>query len=223
MTYAAQPEATSLVLVEEFAHRVLNEYTLAIAGLKLAARGVCDDTARGQLTDAADRLFAHAHVHRALAMPTDAHCDVADYIAKVCSAAAKALAPETRFRLSLETPDTVLPRARCWRLALIVSELIHNAARHGDPNREIVVELAANEFELFCRVSNGGGCPAAAKSGRGRHIVLALVRDLGGQADWMFTPGGTCVWIVVPLGDIAERQTRDTASSSSPTGSEPRV
>jgi two-component sensor histidine kinase len=199
MTYQAQPEATSLVLVEEFAHRVLNEYTLAIAGLNLAARGICDVTARGQVTDAADRLFAYAHVHRALAMPTEAHCDVADYIAKVCSASAKALAPHTRFRLNLEAPDTVLPADICWRLALIVSELIHNAARHGDPSCEIVVELAANEFELFCRVSNGGGCPSAAKSGRGRHIVLALARELGGQADWMFTPTETCVWVVVPL------------------------
>jgi two-component sensor histidine kinase len=200
MTYAGQSETTSLVLVEEFAHRVLNEYTLAIAGLKIAARGICDDTARGQLTDAADRLFAYAHVHRALAMPIETHCDLADYIGQVCSASANALAPGTRFRVCLETAGTVLRSDRCWRLALIVSELIHNAARHGDPTCEIVVELAANEFELFCRVSNGGGCPTAAKSGRGRNIIQALTRELGGQADWMFTPAGTCVWVVVPLG-----------------------
>jgi two-component sensor histidine kinase len=55
MMCAAKPEATSLVLVEEFAHRVLNEYTQAIAGLNLAARRAENANARRQLTDAADR------------------------------------------------------------------------------------------------------------------------------------------------------------------------
>ncbi|MDB5584263.1 MAG: hypothetical protein JWR80_9439 [Bradyrhizobium sp.] len=58
---------TSLMLIEEFTHRVLNEYSRAIAGLRLAARYVHDAKARHSLIEAADHLHAQAHAHRALA------------------------------------------------------------------------------------------------------------------------------------------------------------
>ena len=196
----ANPEAAALVLVEEFAHRVLNEYTQAIAGLKLAARRASDDVTRRQLTAAADQLFAHACAHRALAMPApDPRCDVGNYIARVCAAVAQSLLPDTGLRLKLETSEAALSSGRCWRLALIVSELIHNAARHGDRTCEVLVELSADDRELYCCVSNSGGCSAAPSFGRGRVIVLALAEDLGGRADWLFTPTGACVWVVIPI------------------------
>jgi two-component sensor histidine kinase len=138
--------------------------------------------------------------HRTLAMPAaDMRCDVAEYIARVCSAMATARLAETGLRLKLEICNAVLPADRCWRLALIVSELVHNAARHGSPDSEIVVELSVDHGELFCRVANAGACPSAPSSGRGRRVVLALTKELGGRADWVFTPTGACVWVVVPL------------------------
>jgi two-component sensor histidine kinase len=188
------------VLVEEFAHRVLNEYAQAIAGLNLAARRTDNETARRHLTDAADRLYAHAHAHRALAMPAaDAHCDFADYIARVCSAIANARLPNGGLRLNLDLRNAVLSSDRCWRLALIVAELIHNAARHGCRDSEVLVELSADDSHLFCRVSNGGACAPVSNLGRGRRVVLALAEELGGQADWLFTPTGAWAWVVVPL------------------------
>lgn len=198
----SKPDTTSLVLVEEFAHRALNEYTHAIATLSHAARDVGDDMARRQLCDAVDRLHAFALAHRALAMPVaGAPRDVAEYITGVCSALADAFLPETGLRLNLTTPDTVLPGDRCWRLALIISELIHNALRHGGRDGEIVVELTSIRPELICRVSNSGACPSAPGFGRGRRIVSALAEELGGSANWVFSPSGASVWVILPLDD----------------------
>lgn len=198
--YAARQETTSLVLVEEFAHRVLNEYSRAIAGLVLAARQAPDELARRQLFEAAERLHAHARAHRALAMPAaEAHCDVAEYIARVCSAIANAVQCEPGLQLKLGTFEALWPSDRCWRLALIVSELIHNATRHGDGHGEIVVELSSAGSELVCQVSNHGACPTAPNLGRGRRVIVALARELGGRADWLFTPTSACAWVAIPL------------------------
>ncbi len=68
MTSVAR-EITSLVLVEELEHRVINEYSQAIATLTLAARRVGDAFARRELFAAAERLHAHADAHRALGRP----------------------------------------------------------------------------------------------------------------------------------------------------------
>ena len=63
---SCQPLA--LHLVEEISHRVVNEYAEAIAILALAAsRG--STTAQSALTQAAERLRAHADSHRALLAP----------------------------------------------------------------------------------------------------------------------------------------------------------
>jgi len=200
MAAAAEREATSLMLVEEIAHRVLNEYTHAIADLNLAARRVDDERTRRHLIDAADRLHAHAHAHRALAMPAgEGRCDVSDYLARVCSALGNALLAQTVLRLKLGTFVAVLSNDRCWRLALIVSELIHNAARHGGPDGKIIVELSVADSQLVCCVSNAGASRSATGPGRGRRVVAALAEELEGHADWLFTPTGACAWVMVPL------------------------
>ena len=173
---------------------------LAIASLNLAARGTRDQAARRQLVDVADRLCAHADAHRALAMPTpQARCDVGEYIARVCSALAAAIRSEPGLRLKLEVGDVALPSDRCWRLALIVSELVHNATRHGGRAGEILVELSSAGSQLVCAVSNAGGCECAPEYGRGRRVVLALTEELGGRADWVFTPVGARALVIVPL------------------------
>lgn len=200
MMSVVKPEATSLVLVEEFSHRVLNEFTCAIAELNVVASQVCDETARRQLADAADRLHAHAHAHRVLAMPVvEASCDIAEYVARVCSAIANALRLETELRLELPGVDVVLSSDRCWRLALILSELIHNAARHGGRDGEIVVELSVRDAQLISSVSNNGPHRSAPTLGRGRRVVVELAKELDGRANWVFTPTGVRAWVEVPL------------------------
>ncbi|THD60589.1 ATP-binding protein [Phenylobacterium sp.] len=193
-------ETTALVLVEEFAHRVLNEYTHAIADLTLAARSTEDTVVRRRLLAAADRLHAHALAHRALAMPrADVHCDVAEYMSGVCAAVANALSWEAGVQLQIGDLEVIWPGERCWRLALIVSELIHNAARHGGRNHTIAVALMTAGPDLICRVSNEGPCSPSSNPGRGRRVVAALAAEIGGHADWQFTASGACAWVAAPL------------------------
>ena len=76
-TASGQP--LGLHLVEEISHRVFNEYAEAIALLTLAASRN-RTTADPVLTQAADRLRAHAETHRALLGPSDGPIDLGQYI-----------------------------------------------------------------------------------------------------------------------------------------------
>ncbi len=132
---------------------------------------------------------------------------MADYVARVCAAVADGFFPETELRLELGGFVAVWPGDRCWRLALIICELIRNAARHGDEGA-IVAELSVAGSDLVCRVTNPGICPPSPELGRGRRVVAALAGELGGRADWLFTPHGACAWVILPLEGGAHDEVR---------------
>jgi two-component sensor histidine kinase len=94
--------------------------------------------------------------------------------------------------LILDTIDVVLPSERCWRIDLIVAELIRNAARHGLHGRDgrISVHVAELSGLLTCLVRDTGQPPADLKPGRGLRIIRSLVANSGGSVDWSFTLNG---------------------------------
>ena len=96
---------------------------------------------------------------------------------------------------------------RCWRLCLILSELITNSVRHafGTPGGSISVEVRPSKSLVVCRVSdNGRGASPRVRRGRGLTIIEGLVRSLDGKVDFRFTPSGSCALVAFPrCGDDA--------------------
>ena len=202
---AATPGAappTSLRLVEEINHRVLNQYCEAIATLSLAASGTGDDDARGVLVQAADRLRDHAESHRALLPPrADDQANLAPYIGQVCRAFSRAALADRKVELVLKTCDVMMPADDCWRLGLVVAELVRNAARHGlrGTGGEIGVHISRQATLVHCLVRDNGRPPVRPVPGRGQDLIRSLVADLGGVVEWCFTPDGAAALVQVPL------------------------
>jgi hypothetical protein len=120
----------ALTLVDEINHRVINEYSEAIASLSIAASRTPEQDAKAALRRAADRLRDHAASHRALSPPVGGErANLADYIGEICIALTKAMLEERGVHLELKTVDAIIPGERCWQIGLIVAELIRNAAR----------------------------------------------------------------------------------------------
>jgi two-component sensor histidine kinase len=194
--------SVSFSLVEEINHRVINEYSEAIATLSIAASRTVDDKIRTELARAADRLRDHAASHRAL-MPPPAECttNLADYLGRICNAFSKAALEERGVLLVLDTIDVVLPSERCWRIGLIVAELIRNAARHGLHGRDgkISVHVAELSGQLTCLVRDTGQPPAEMKPGRGLRVIRSLVAELGGSVEWSFTLNGNFAFLQLGL------------------------
>jgi serine/threonine-protein kinase RsbW len=95
---------------------------------------------------------------------------------------------------------------RCDDAALIVSELVGNALRHGSPRADgtLQVSWVLDGHRLRVEVTDGGGWtkpqlkPAAqthmAVSGRGLAIVDVIAEAWGSNS----SAGGTTVWALVP-------------------------
>jgi two-component sensor histidine kinase len=192
----------SLHLVEEINHRVINEYSEAIASLSLAASRAINETTKEALIKAADRLRDHAESHRALLPPpVGTGTNLADYIGRICDAFTQSTLAEREVRLFLDAADVVLPADRCWRIGLVIAELIRNAARHGlkDRSGQISVQVAEYAGHLMCLVRDTGRAPTVGVPGRGQRLVLSLVNDLGGSVEWSFSCDGARALVQLPL------------------------
>jgi two-component sensor histidine kinase len=198
----ASLEASPLMLVGEISHRVLNEYTQAIATLAIARAETTDFAARSALAAAERRLLAHAAVHRALRPPPAGQpCDLGNYLAEVCGALSCASLRDHGVHLTLIPEDVLLAADRCWCVALIVAELVNNAVRHAfhGCGGWVLVEVDIDGPAICCRVSDDGRPSSGTPSpGLGRSIVESLARALGGEVQWLFEPGGTCVELRIP-------------------------
>jgi two-component sensor histidine kinase len=197
LEYSEASEAISLQplhLVDEISHRVVNEYTEAICALGRAARAAHDSQAQRALTSAATRLRAQVEAHRALQAPVaDGPIDLAGYLGQLCACLAQAPLAENGIWLRVTADEVWLDADRCWRVGLIVAELVRNAARHGLSGVAgaaiwVVVEDAAEHVR--CSVcDNGAGSPGMG-AGRGQRLVQALAAELDGSVAWTFAPNG---------------------------------
>jgi len=197
-------EPNPMLLVAEISHRVVNEYGLAIAMLRLAAAEQTSIEASAALTRAAEHLRDHAELHRALQAPTQpCPSDLSAHLEKMCAALTRAALDQREVTLTLMTESVLLDADRCWRATLIASELIINALRHGLGGRpgQLVVELAVINGEVVCRVSDSGygAGHAPAKPSQGMSVVQGLVASLGGRVDWRFAAEGGAAQFGFPL------------------------
>jgi len=193
---------SSRVLLEEFSHRVLNDYTRAISTLRLTANRVDDDLVRGAILAAAQSLQSHAEAHRALQFPWGSdRIDLGDHMQQICSAISAASLADAGIELTLARISLGVPAERGWRLGLIVAELITNAARHGLgwERGEIRVEMSATPAELCCVVADNGCSAITPTIGRGTRIISALAADFDGHIGWFFRERGVTAVVRAPL------------------------
>jgi two-component sensor histidine kinase len=184
----------SLVIVDEITHRVVNEYTQAIAAIRLAAAETVDDAARLTLAAAAKTLRAYADAHRALQSPMpDQRIELGSYLERLCEALLCAGLRDKGIHLKLVLDPVELSSGRAWRVGLIVSELITNAMRHGfgGAGGSIFIDCALSGPDVRVRVIDNGRPAVTPRLARGSAVVEGLAADLGGHINWCFRPSGT--------------------------------
>lgn len=198
----------ALQLVEEVGHRAVNAFCEAISMISIAAERAQDGIVQDMLERAADRLRSHAQSHLALLPPrTDGVLDLARYLERVCGALSTAFLADNGVRLVLQADTLLLPAERCWRIGLIVTELVRNAARHGlGGGAGLVLVRAISEADgLSCIVcDNGTGIVKASGGGLGQRLVRDLAAALGGTARWRSTAHGTTAQADFPLDAVAK-------------------
>src|SRR3954452_6133966 len=179
------PNPDGSLLLRELNHRIKNELTSAIYAV--SAKAVRSDSVpvKAALLDVVDLLHQCADVHRALNMPDQARLtDAAMYLQQLCFSITKYRLDRLAIRVLFSADDLKLEGERCWKLGLIVSELLTNVARHAQfdarrPELRVELKLAGNVIK--CRVSDNGSAPEPVRRGRGLAIIGELAGSLGGR------------------------------------------
>src|SRR6266403_3387323 len=203
------PNPDGSLLLRELNHRIKNELTSAIYAV--SAKAVQSDSVavKAALLDVVDLLHQCADVHRALHMPDQGRLtDAARYLQQLCFSITKYRLDRLAIRVLFSADDLRLEGERCWKLGLIVSELLTNVARHaqfdaGDPELRVGLMLAGSVVK--CRVSDNGSAPEPIRRGRGLAIVGELASSLGGRVHTSCAAEGYSFLLTFPLTDAEQR------------------
>ncbi len=175
------------ILVNEINHRVKNSLQLVASMFNLQAAASGDVQLTQSLTEAIGKVTAVARVHERLYRSANVlSVDLAAYLADICADLA-ALSPQSTIRFEATEPVS-MSTDRCVRIALLVTELVTNAAKHARPGGASTIDVrlsrsGADAVSLAVR-DDGRGLPAGFDMGKskglGMKLVTALVSQTGG-------------------------------------------
>lgn len=198
-------------LMREIHHRVKNNLQTVAALLRLQARRVPDPTAQNALAEAVRRVGTIALVHETLSQGFDETVDFDEIAVRGLRAVVEVATSEHPIHHSLTGTFGRMRAEDATALAMIVSELVQNAAEHGLADRGGTIDLAVQRGsaedgseELTVTITDdGNGLPHGFRpglAGLGTRIVTSLIQDLQGRIRWdNATPRGTRVEFVARL------------------------
>jgi two-component sensor histidine kinase len=195
------------VLVGEINHRVKNSLQLVASLFSLQAAATDDVGLAQSLQEAVARVGAVARIHERLYRSPDvATVDLSAYLADVCSDLAT-LAPQHELIYRQDQP-IAMATDRAVRVALLVAELVTNAAKHAYPEStrgRIVVQLARPNLDSIALSvrDEGQGLPDGnavtdAKS-LGMKIIRALLSQMGAELEVRAAQPGTEFILCIPV------------------------
>jgi two-component sensor histidine kinase len=203
------PNPDESLLLRELNHRIKNELTSAIYAV--SAKAVQSDSVavKAALLDVVDLLHQCADVHQALRIPDQGRLtDATRYLEQLCFSVTKYRLDRLAIHLLFSADDLRLEGERCWRLGLIVSELLTNVARHaqfdaGTPELRVELKLTGNVVK--CRISDNGSAPEPIRRGRGLAIIGELASSLGGRIHTSCAADGYSFLLTFPLTEAEQR------------------
>ena len=189
------------VLLHELIHRINNEFSSLIGAVSRTAARSVNHEVKVALAHIIELLSHYAELHRALQMPNnDTLIDAAAYLENLCLSISRSKLDGKKIDLVLTASPLRLPAERCWRLGMIVFELVTNATRHafGNGIGQVRIELSRAGKLVECSVVDNGSAPINVQRGRGLKIVDELVKGLDGHLDQRFGQRGSFSKLTFP-------------------------
>jgi PAS domain S-box-containing protein len=192
-----EAETQQRLLLAELNHRIKNNMQMLQALLNSARRETPSADARAALTDAVQRVGAMAAAQKVLYQANDSSgYQAKEFMGAVCSSARQGFGNNIVIECAADdgelSNDTAVP------LALILNELVTNAAKHGVNGRGeglIRVGLKKIEDNFVLQVEDDGPGFELAETRRrssGLGLVMGLVRQIGGSLKVERAPGARC-------------------------------
>ncbi|UXN76194.1 PAS domain S-box protein (plasmid) [Devosia sp. A8/3-2] len=178
-------EANQKLLLDELNHRVKNNMAMLYALIRSSERESKSTEARGVLGNAAQRVGAMAAAQQTLYTEhSRSGVDARDFVDAVCKSTNRAFSEGVTLHIDVE--PQFLPNEVTMPLALVINELLTNAAKHGCDaagNCQIWISLVRADGDFVLTVRDDGPGFNFADTGKrssGTGLISGLVRQLRG-------------------------------------------
>jgi two-component sensor histidine kinase len=207
VTRCHEGSSPDLIFVQEILHRVNNQLssTISLASKTAARSRNCD--VKVALAGVIEHLLDSARVYRALQMPSvNCSIDAAQYLRDLCRAISRATLQHKGVDLVLIEQPLHLSSTQCWRLGMIIAELLTNACRHAfaDSGGSIKVEFERRGCRVECRVVDDGSAKENIRPGQGFGIIQHLTAGLNGEISQLFGETGSTAVVSFPIAEPTE-------------------
>jgi two-component sensor histidine kinase len=190
------------LVLRENHHRMKNTLTL----LGASVRRDFLRTMPAEICIAVDRferrIVAFGRLYQLLSDDPDLKTVSVDgYFEGLCVALSEAILEPAGIRCEAAIESGMLPAAQRHRLALMVTELVTNAAKHAFPNGNggvIRIVVARRGGSWCCTVADNGTGAIGPLQGTGGRILGGLARSIRAQVQGEAGRGGTSTTIVMP-------------------------
>jgi two-component sensor histidine kinase len=149
------------------------------------------------------RIVAFGRLYQLLSDNDDlAMISVEAFFGGLCGALSEAVLEPAGVRCEASIESGTLPAWQCHRLALMLTELATNAAKHAFPNKKgalIRIEVGNHEGSWLCTVTDNGVGATGPLQGAGSRILEGLARSISARMQGEAGLGGTRVTIAMPL------------------------
>ena len=193
--------------IREVHHRVKNNLQTVSALLRLQARRIEDPGAAQALNEAVRRIASIALVHETLSNSPDETVDFDSVLDNLISHAAELSPRMSKSAIGRQGNAGLLEPRIATPLALVITELIHNALEHGlaEEGTKLDVRITRGDHQLSINVADDGvGLPEdfdfATSSNLGLQIVRTLTEnELRGQLTLISDDVETRAELILPL------------------------
>ncbi|TXR46623.1 PAS domain S-box protein [Phyllobacterium endophyticum] len=190
-------ETNQKIFLDELNHRVKNNMAMLYALIRSAERETENSEARTVLRNASQRVGAMAAAQQTLySERNQSGVDASIFVNAVCNSASQVFSKEVALHIDVE-PE-LLPNDAAMPLALVINELLTNAAKHGcdDAGKcDIWVSLRRTDGDFVLTIYDNGPGFNLEDTGRrssGTGLVSGLVRQLRGSFSVEPGPGAKC-------------------------------
>ncbi|WP_026201959.1 sensor histidine kinase [Bradyrhizobium sp. WSM2793] len=191
------------LVLRESHHRMKNTLTL----LGASVRRDFTRAGTGDVSLAVDRferrIVAFGRLYQLLSDHDDLPVvSAAAFFESLCEAISEAVLEPAGIRCEAAIENGSLPAAQCHRLALMLTELVTNAAKHAFPSKKgalIRIGLARRGGAWLCTVADNGIGATGPLQGTGSRILEGLARSIQARLQGEAGEGGTRVTIVMPI------------------------
>ena len=193
--------------IREIHHRVKNNLQTVSALLRLQARRIDDPKASAAIEEAVRRVVSIALVHETLSATAQDLVQFDEVITKIIQGASELNIRPNEIQIKKVGEFGLISSMVATPLALVLTELIHNALEHGLSQSGDLVELRidrSGKSMTVTVVDNGNGIPddfsLESNTNLGLQIVQTLTKnELAGKIEFIKPIIGTQVQISFPL------------------------